>query len=155
MFIYTVSISILCVSWEELSLTGRNQQICDFYKFLKSKDIVDLCKVNFDINNLFIQCNINSSCKHITSDVNTYLYVCVKQCICCVSLCICVISNGSTCKKPDYVSDLGKLDTLLHKDTTTRAVWVEKKVEKQSRGEVGGGKIGNVLGFFHTIPPIL
>ena len=154
MFIYTVSISILCVSWEELSLTGRNQQICDFYKFLKSKDIVDICKVNFDINNLFIQCNINSSCKHITSDVNTYLYVCVKQCICCVSLCICVISNGSTCKKPDYVSDLGKLDTLLHKDTTTRAVWVEKKVEKQSRGEVGG-KIGNVLGFFHTIPPIL
>ena len=30
----------------------------------------------------------------------------------------------------------------------------KKKVEKQSRGEVGG-KIGNVLGFFHTIPPIL
>ena len=31
-FIYTISISILCVSWEELSLTESNQQMCDFYK---------------------------------------------------------------------------------------------------------------------------
>ena len=30
--IYTLSINILCVSWEELSLTEYNQQLCDFYK---------------------------------------------------------------------------------------------------------------------------
>ena len=27
---------------------------------------------------------------------------------------VCVISNRSTCKKPPYVSDLSKLDALLH-----------------------------------------
>ena len=29
---YTISSGILCVSWEELSLTESNQQIWDFYK---------------------------------------------------------------------------------------------------------------------------
>ena len=36
----------------------------------------------------------------------------------CMSLCasvyMCVISNQSTSKKPHYVSDLSKLDALLH-----------------------------------------
>ena len=29
--LYTVSISILCVSWQEPSLIESSQQICDFY----------------------------------------------------------------------------------------------------------------------------
>ena len=35
----------------------------------------------------------------------------------CVFVCVCVreISNQSTSKKPHYVSDLSKLDALLHK----------------------------------------
>ena len=32
LFIYTISISILCVLREELSLIKSNQQVCDFYK---------------------------------------------------------------------------------------------------------------------------
>ena len=32
-----------------------------------------------------------------------------------ICLCVCVISNQSTTKKTHYVSDLSKLDTLLHK----------------------------------------
>ena len=38
---------------------------------------------------------------------------------CAVYLCVCVceISNQSTSKKPHYVSDLSKLDALLHKRT--------------------------------------
>ena len=32
LFIYTISISIICVSKDELSLAASNQQIYDFYK---------------------------------------------------------------------------------------------------------------------------
>ena len=32
-----------------------------------------------------------------------------------IVLFVCVISNQNTSKKPHYVSDLSKLDTLLHK----------------------------------------
>ena len=48
--------------------------------------------------------------------VNMYLYGCVSllppKCARCP--CVCVISNQSTSKKPHCVSDLGKLDALLH-----------------------------------------
>ena len=33
LFIYTICISILCVSQEGVSLVESNQQICDFYRF--------------------------------------------------------------------------------------------------------------------------
>ena len=61
----------------------------------------------------FIQYNRCSCCKHITSGFNTYLYGCVSLLnnLYVVYLCVCVISNGSTCKKPHYLSDLAKLDT--------------------------------------------
>ena len=37
-------------------------------------------------------------------------------CVCvCVCVYVCVISNQSTSRKPHYVSDLSKLDVLLHK----------------------------------------
>ena len=105
-------------------------------KFLKSKDTVDLCRVNFDINILFIQYNRCSCCKHITNGFNTYLYGCVSLLnnLYVVYLCVCVISNGSTCKKPHYLSDLAKLDT---------------------QQEQCGWKKKNVQGFFHSTPPIL
>ena len=69
----------------------------------------------------------------------------IKQSICCASLCD---IKWKTCKKPHYLSDLTKFDTLLYKDTT-RALWVEKI------WKTGGIRIGNVQGFFHTKPPIL
>ena len=80
-------------------------------------------KYIFDINELFIQCNKDSCCEHITDDVNIYLYGCVSllapECAVClcvyVFVCVCVISNQITSKNPHYVSDLSKLDTLMHK----------------------------------------
>ena len=33
----------------------------------------------------------------------------------CIFVCVCMISNQSTSKKPDYVSDLSKFDALLHR----------------------------------------
>ena len=36
----------------------------------------------------------------------------------CVCVFVCVISNQNTSKKPHYVSDLSKLDALLHKTQT-------------------------------------
>ena len=46
-------------------------------------------KYIFDISELFIQCNKDSCCKHITGGVNIYLYGCVSllapECaVCCV-----------------------------------------------------------------------
>ena len=45
LFTYTISISVICVSWKELSFTECNQQTCDFYnwvifeiKFRKKED---------------------------------------------------------------------------------------------------------------------
>ena len=43
--------------------------------FLKSKDIVDLCKANFDINKLFIH-TTDIGCEHIPGGVNMYSYAC-------------------------------------------------------------------------------
>ena len=37
LFIYTISISIICVSKDELSLAASNQQIYDFYKWIFEK----------------------------------------------------------------------------------------------------------------------
>ena len=56
-------------------VTSTNEQ------FFKSKDIVDLHKLNFCITKLFIQCNTSSCCVHmsmvlLTGGVNTSLHVC-------------------------------------------------------------------------------
>ena len=73
------------VSWEELSLTESDQQICDFY------------------NQLFNQCNTDSCCEHITGGVNIYLFGCVSRlkpvCAVCLYLFVGVISNQNTSKK--------------------------------------------------------
>ena len=58
-----------------------------------------------------------------------YFYGCVSPCVCCVS--VCVISNQSTSKKPHYVSDLSKLDALLHKTqqgTKARHVYIHSVI---------------------------
>ena len=62
----------------------------------------------------------DSHCEHITVGVNIYLYWCVSllasECEClCLCVCVCVISNQSASKKLHHVSDLTKLDTLLHR----------------------------------------
>ena len=55
LLIYSISISTLCVSWEERSLNETNQQICSFYKWVifESKNIVELCKFVISTNYLF------------------------------------------------------------------------------------------------------
>ena len=57
LIIYTIFISILCVPWEEFSVTESSQQICDFCKgvILKSKDSVEICEVSFWYQELFIK----------------------------------------------------------------------------------------------------
>ena len=88
---------------------------------MKGKDIVE-SKFLISHSESFIHCNKDSSCEHIPGGVNIYLYGCVSLLtpwLCCVSLCVCmfvsVIRSQSTSKKPHYVSDLSKPDTLLHK----------------------------------------
>ena len=63
-------------------------------QFLKNRDNVDDCKVNFYISKLFIQCNTGSCSAHIIGGVNTYLTFHWIMCV----LCLCVISNQSASK---------------------------------------------------------
>ena len=65
---------------------------------------------------------IKDSCsEHITVGSNIYLFGCVSllapECAECICLCVfvCVVSNESTSKKPHYLPDVNKLDTLLLK----------------------------------------
>ena len=75
------------------------------------------------ISELFVQCNKDSCCEHITSRANIYLYRCVSLLVveCTVCLCVvcvgvfvyvCVILNQSTSKQPYYMSDFSKLGTV-------------------------------------------
>ena len=63
--------------------------------FLNSKDIVDLCIVNFCARKLFIQCNTGNCCAHITRGVKRYSYVCkyIGPCAFCVCLSVFAVSN--------------------------------------------------------------
>ena len=94
LLIFTISINTICVSQEKLSLVESYQQIYDFNKsiILKSKGIVTLCKVNFCINKLFIQCNTAICCVHTTGGVKIYLCLCVSLLVCvfCVFVSVCV-----------------------------------------------------------------
>ena len=101
LIIDTLSISIILVeaAWEELSLIESNQQICGFYKSPLEKKRNSI-KYIFDISKLFIQCNTDSCCEHITSGVNIYLYGCVSLlapvctvCTVCVCVCVCVCAR--------------------------------------------------------------
>ena len=115
LFIYTISISILCVSQKKPSFTAFN------WVTSEKQDIVKLCKVNCYIRKLCIPYNTHSCCEHIAGCDNMYLYGCLSlsahvcavpfcmYCLCvCVCVCVCVcahggvISNHSTNKKPHY-----------------------------------------------------
>ena len=82
-------------------------------KLLKSKDIVELCKVNFWYQWIMIQCNSKSCCEHVKGGVNI-IFIWVSQsldpCLCCVSLliCVCVVillvpNHGTSNKTTLYV----------------------------------------------------
>ena len=58
--------------------------------FLKSKDNVDLCKINLRISELFIQCNTGSCCACVTM-VLIYISIIVSiydLCVPCVCQCV-------------------------------------------------------------------
>ena len=124
LFIYTISISIICVSQEEHSLIASNLQIYDLYKCIIFEKKRHCGKYIFYISELLIQRRKDSCCEPITGAAKIYLYGCVillpSECVVC--LCVCAISNQSTSKKP-HVSDLGKLDVLLHKTHASRSFW--------------------------------
>ena len=73
LLIYTIFISIVsivCVSQKGsnrnlISITSKSEH---FLKrpLQRTKDLVDLCKVSFSINKLFIQCNTGNCCVPIT-----------------------------------------------------------------------------------------
>ena len=70
--LFTPSLSIRCVSWKYRSLTESNQHMTSTSQsFLKNKDFVEHCNINFDISKLSIQYNI-------------YLYIYVSLLALCV-----------------------------------------------------------------------
>ena len=81
MLIYTISISILCVS-QGLHLVESNPKIHDIYQtviFEKQRQCWPLqSKFLYQQLIYFIQCNKGSHCEHVTGGVNIYLYVCVS-----------------------------------------------------------------------------
>ena len=91
LFIYTISISILCVSRKKPSFTAFN------WVTSEKQDIVELCKVNCYIRKLCIPYNTHSCCEHIAGCDNIYLYGCLSLSahvcavpFCMYCLCVCV-----------------------------------------------------------------
>ena len=85
---------------------------------LNSKDIVDICKVHFCINKLFIQCNKRSYCVPKTSGVKTYLYLCYSLLVlvCPMCVCLCVwFQILLVFEIMSSVSTYSEFDTSLHK----------------------------------------
>ena len=87
MFIYTISISIICVSQEELGTTSTSEQ------FFKRKDIVE-SKFLISVNCLVRYRSLLSSHDR---GVNIYLYGCVSLLApeCAVYLCVYVCETHS------------------------------------------------------------
>ena len=121
-FIHIISIGVLCVSREELSLIESNQQIYMWLlqanNFWKTKTLWDFERVIFHSSKLLIQCNTNFCCAYITGVVNTYLYlyiftrVSLLIPVCCAFVCVWyqrVLVNNH------FLSDFSKIDVMLHK----------------------------------------
>ena len=92
LLIYAVSLSILCVSWEELSHSESNQQICDFYKpvtFEKQRHGATLYKINFRYQEIIHSMKYRQLLKQRTGGVK-YVFMGVSfywPCVCCVYVC--------------------------------------------------------------------
>ena len=65
-----------------------------------------------------VYCPLSVLCVIVCVLISLCVYLCVCVCVC-VCACVCMISNRSRIKKPHYVSDLSKLDALLHKTHKT------------------------------------
>ena len=130
LFIYTIPISIICTSQEELSFIASNQHTW----LLKVSNFAFLVPV------IIIQCNTDSCCEYIAVGVNMSLWVCqsIGPWVCCVSsfvclcMCVCVcekdiLNQQSTSNKP-HMSDLSKLDALLHKTHSKVVLVLQYKV---------------------------
>ena len=77
---------------------------------------MDLCKVNFYINKVFIQCNRGSYCVHNAGGVNIYLYTCVSLLVlvCPVYVCLYAWYQIRVLAKPCHpCQTFSKLDSLL------------------------------------------
>ena len=88
-------------------------QVGNFWKKIILQEVIFLYQ-------WIIQCNKDSGSERTIDGVNIYLYGCVSilppECTVCVCVCSCVCNiKSDTSKKPYYVSDLSKLDALLHK----------------------------------------
>ena len=91
LFIYTISISIICVSEGELSLIASNEQIYNFCKwviFEKKK----LWKVSFDISELFSVIQIAAVSTWQLVLIYIYMSVSVywSLSVLCIFVCMCV-----------------------------------------------------------------
>ena len=99
------------------SVTFEKQRHCGKLqsKFLRSANYSS----NAILSKLFIQCNTESCCEHITGSINIYLYACVSPLAPVFAMClwVCVISNQSTSKKPSQVLDLSNLMPCCIKHT--------------------------------------
>ena len=65
----------------------------------------------FDISELFIECNKDSCCEHITVYVNIYLYRCFSLPASDCSVCLCVFMHVSLCVR-DIKSEYEQKTTL-------------------------------------------
>ena len=124
LFIYTISISIVCVSQEKLNLIESNQHIYGFFKWAIFKKQRHLERFVFDISELFIHCNTHNFCEYITGGVDTYLHGCVSlltpECALWLYLCFCVISNQSTSKKHMCQTSINLVPCCIKH---TRSIW--------------------------------
>ena len=106
----------------------------------------------FDISEYSIQCNADSSCEHMTSDINIYLnrYVNILAPEC---ACVYVISSQGTSKKPDYVvSDICKYDVSLRKthqspDTKVPRLGMCRSIGQNLKGKQYRGSLHTIEGF--------
>ena len=72
--VYTISVSSNFVLWEEPGLIELlDMSLLQGNSFQKAKILWNSMKKNFDIRELFIQCNTRSCCEHIIGGVNIYL----------------------------------------------------------------------------------
>ena len=98
-FAYLHHIFQYSVLQEKLSLIESNQQIYQAVNLEKQRHCGTL-QINFLISGnyfsnvikskLFIQCNTESFCEHITGSINIYLHACVSPLVPVCAMCLCL-----------------------------------------------------------------